>query len=150
MKPTFLNETTFAQINRRLESIRAVKEKAAVREGWIKYMRNAFGLTIAELAKLLSIAPVTLAKTEKREIEGHVTLATLKRIAEAMDCELVYGFVPKKEMKTLIHEKAFEKARKTLGIADLHMKLEDQKVQGDEMERIERLAKKFIEKGDIW
>ena len=54
------------------------------------------------------------------------------------------------EMKTLIHDKAFEKARKILGLADLHMKLENQKVTGDEKERIERLAKTFIEKGDIW
>jgi hypothetical protein len=50
----------------------------------------------------------------------------------------------------MIHDKAFEKAAKALNIADLHMKLEDQKVSGDEKERIERLAKKFIEKGDIW
>lgn len=113
-------------------------------------MRNALGLTLAELAKLVSISPVTLAQAERREIEGKVSLSTLRKIAEAMECELIYSFVPKKDMKTLIHDKAFEKAAKTLGIADLHMKLENQKVEGDELERIERLAKKFIEKGDIW
>jgi hypothetical protein len=67
-----------------------------------------------------------------------------------MDCELVYAFIPKKDLKALIHDKAFEKAKKTLNIADFHMKLENQKVSGDEKERIERLAKKFLEKGDIW
>jgi predicted DNA-binding mobile mystery protein A len=150
MKPLFLNDTTFAQINRRLESLRAVKETASVRDGWIHYMRTALGLTLSELGKLVSLSTATVAQAERREVDGQVNLSTLKKMAEAMDCDLVYAFVPKKEMKTLIHDKAFAKARKILGLADLHMKLENQKVTGDEKERIERLAKTFIEKGDIW
>jgi predicted DNA-binding mobile mystery protein A len=150
MKSLFLNETIFSQINRRIESLRTVKDKASVREGWIKYMRQALGLTLSELAKLTSLSTATVAQAERREMEGQVSLSTLKKMAEAMDCELVYAFVPKKDLRTMIHDKAFEKAAKALNIADLHMKLEDQKVSGDEKERIERLAKKFIEKGDIW
>lgn len=150
MKPLFLNETIFSQINRRLEGLRSMKDKASVREGWIKYMRQALGLTLSELGKLSSLSTATVAQAERREINGQVSLSTLKKMAEAMDCELVYGFVPKKDLKTMIHDKAVEKARKALNIADLHMKLEDQKVDGDEHERIERLARKLIEKGDIW
>ena len=150
MKPLFLNETAFSQINRRIESIRSLQDKTSVREGWIKYMRTALGLTLSELAKLASLSTATVAQAERRECDGQVTLSTLKKMAESMDCELVYAFVPKKDLKTMIHDKAFEKARKALNLADLHMKLEDQKVDGDENERIERLAKKFIDKGDIW
>jgi len=150
MRPLFLNETAFGQINRRIQGLRSIKEKATVREGWIKYMRSALGLTLEELAKLLSITKAGVAQAERREVNGEVSISTLKKMAEAMECDFVYAFVPKKELKTLIHDKAFEKATKTLGIADLHMKLENQKVEGDELERIERLAKKFIEKGDIW
>lgn len=150
MKALFLNDTALSQINRRLEALRGLREKAKVREGWIKFMRVALGLTLSDLAKLTSLSTATVAQAERREVEGQVTLSTLNKMAEAMECELVYAFIPKKDLPTLIHDKAFEKARKTLGIADLHMKLEDQKVEGDEIERIERLAKKFIEKGDIW
>jgi predicted DNA-binding mobile mystery protein A len=150
MKPLFLNETAFSQINRRIESIRLLRDKTTVREGWIKYIRTALGLTLSELAKLTSLSTASVAQAERRECEGQVTLSTLKKMAEAMDCELVYAFVPKKDLKTMIHDKAFEKARKVLNLADLHMKLENQKVDGDENERIERLAKKLIEKGDIW
>lgn len=150
MKALFLNDTALAQINRRIEALRAVKDKAKVREGWIKYMRVALGLTLSDLAKLASLSTGSVAQAERREVDGQVTLSTLNKMAEAMECELVYAFIPKKDLPTLIHDKAFEKARKTLGLADLHMKLEDQKVDGDEVERIERLAKKFIEKGDIW
>ncbi len=150
MKANFKNELSLSQIERRLDSLRAVKDKAQVKDGWIKFMRNALGLTLNDLSKLVSLSRIRIIQAERREIEGKVTIATLKKMAEAMDCDLVYAFVPKKDIKTTIYDKAFEKARKTLGLADLHMKLEDQKVEGDEKERIERLAKKFIEKGDIW
>lgn len=150
MRPLFLNETAFGQINRRLEGLRSLKEKAFVREGWIKYMRTALGLTLEELAGLLSLSKASVAQAERREVDGEVSITTLKKMAEAMDCELVYAFVPRKDLKTFIHDKASEKARKSLKTAGQHMKLENQKVEGDEKERIERLAKKFIEKGEIW
>ncbi len=150
MKPLYLNETAFKQITRRLEALRGMKEKTLVREGWIKYMRQAWGLTLSELAKLTSLTTATVAQAEKRETEGNVTLSTLHKMAHAMECELVYAFVPKNEMKTMIHDKALDKARKALSLADLHMQLEDQKVEGNTQERIELLAKKFLEKGDIW
>lgn len=150
MKALYLNETALNQVNRRLEALRDVKDKALVRNGWINYMRTALGLTLSELGSLVSLSTASVAQAERREADGQVSLSTLKKMAEAMDCELIYAFVPKKDIKTMVHDQAFEKARKTLGIADLHMKLEDQKVEGNEEERIERLAKKFIEKGDIW
>ena len=49
-----------------------------------------------------------------------------------------------------IKKKAHEKAREILNRADTHMALEDQKVRGDLNQRIERLAKKLLEKGDVW
>lgn len=153
MKPSFLNDTVFLQINRRLESIRAVKEKITVRDGWIKYMRTALGLTLNELDALASLSLGSVAQAERREVDGRVSLSTLKKMADAMNCDLVYAFVPRTDLKTMIHDQAYKKASQALGQADLHMKLENQKVDDDEKERharIERLAKKFIDQGDIW
>jgi predicted DNA-binding mobile mystery protein A len=150
MNRPFLNETTLTQIDRRLESLRQTKDKATVRGGWIKFMRQALGLTLQDLAALLSLTPANIAQAQRREVEGKVSLSTLKKMAEAMDCDLVYSFVPKKDIRTFINDKAMKKARKILTNAHLHMKLEDQKVEGNEEERVARLARKFIEKGDIW
>jgi predicted DNA-binding mobile mystery protein A len=150
MKNTFLDETSLTQIDRRIEALRSVKEKANVRGGWIKYMRQALGLTLQELATLVSLPASNISQAEKREVEGKISLELLRKLANAMDCDVVYSFVPKKDIRTFINDKAMEKARATLLNADLHMKLEDQKVTGPEDERIARLAKKFIEKGDIW
>src|ERR1043165_2248799 len=145
MKTLLSNQTALSQISRRIESIRTIKDKTLVRQGWIKYMRSALGLTLSELAKLTSQSTASVAQAERREVDGQVSLTTLKKMAEAMDCDLIYAFVPKKDLKTMIHDLALIKARMTLNIAELHMKLENQKVEGNKEERIERLAKKFIE-----
>jgi predicted DNA-binding mobile mystery protein A len=149
MKSHF-DEVTLTQISRRVEELRKSKDIAHVRGGWISYMRSALGMTLSDLSRRVGLSLPTVAQAEKREAEGKVTLSTLKKLAEAMECDLVYSFVPKKELKTFIHEKAYEKATKSLIDADLHMKLENQKVDGAMEERINRLAKKLIEKGDIW
>ena len=150
MKTHFTNELTLTQIDRRFEALRSMKDKSQVREGWIKFMRNALGMTINDLAKLLSLSRIRVAQAERGEAEGKITIATLKKMAEAMDCEFIYSFVPKKDIRTAIHDKAVAKATEILSTAELHMKLEDQAVSGNKKERIERLAKKLIETGDIW
>jgi predicted DNA-binding mobile mystery protein A len=150
MKSSYTNELSLSQFERRFESLRLLKDKAAVREGWIKFMRQALGLTLNDLAKLVSLSRISIVKAEQREIEGKVTLSTLKKMAEAMDCDFIYSFVPKKDLKSIIHDQAILKATEILKSADHHMKLESQGVEGDKQERIERLARSLIEKGDIW
>jgi predicted DNA-binding mobile mystery protein A len=144
------NDLSFVQINRRLEELRINKDKSNIRGGWINYMRTALGMSLETLARLSNSSTSAIHQAEQREIEGKVTISTLKKYAEAMDCELVYFFAPKDNLETLIKNKAYEKARRSLLSADLHMKLEDQKVEGDMQKQIERLAQKLIEDGEIW
>ena len=150
MKHSPFNETSLSQISRRLEALRSTQETSSVRGGWIKYMRLAVGMTMQDLAKALGLPTANIAQAERREAEGKVTVATLKKFAAAMECEFVYSFVPKKDLHSFIHDQALEKARLTLKQANHHMGLEGQKVSGNEDERALRLAHRFIEKGDIW
>lgn len=43
---------------------------------------------------------------EKHEAEGKIILATLSKLAEAMDCELVYAFVPEKKVEDILWDTA--------------------------------------------
>ncbi len=113
-------------------------------------MRNALSMTQKNLAKLLNSNIATVSQTEKRETTGKVTLDTLRKIANAMECELIYAFVPKKEIKSILRQKALEKAEIIVRQADTHMTLEDQKVENSLRKRVERLADKLIAKGDVW
>jgi predicted DNA-binding mobile mystery protein A len=145
-----LSDLAMAQIERRLTSIREVKAKTIVPNGWIKFIRKAMGLSSTDLAKLSNLSPRTVTQAERREVDGKVTLSTLKKMAEAMECDLVYSLVPKKSVKDTIKNKAREKAIKRLEEAGLHMKIEGQEAENNIQDQIEALAQKFIDNGDVW
>ncbi len=134
---------------RRVELLKSLPHMK-VRPGWIKYTRSVLGMTLKELASLAGLSLPTVAQVEKREAEGKVTIDTLKKLAEAMECEFVYAFVSKDDIPNLLHKKAIEKAQRTILKADTHMSLEDQKVNEDLKFRIENLAEKLLTKGKIW
>ena len=76
---------------------------------------------------------------ERREIEGSITLKTLRDVANGMDMEFVYGFVPKDgSLDALIDRKANELATKIVMRTSNTMKLED---QGNSKTRIQQAIK---------
>ena len=148
MKP--LNKLALTQVERRLKTIRTAFTETRVRPGWIKYMRQALGMTLQKLAERSQISKATVAQAERREAQGKITIETLKKMANAMECEFVYAFIPKNTIQSLLKEKAMEKAKRILLKADTHMTLEDQQVQQEMKARIESLANTLIEEGDVW
>lgn len=135
---------------KRRDNLLDVISDMKVHPGWIKYMRSILGLTLKELGKRAGLSTPGIANAERRENEGKITLKNLKKIANAMECELVYAFVPKDDIPDLLKKKAIEKAKKSILKADIHMSLEDQKVKEKLDSRIERLAEKLIETGKVW
>lgn len=148
MKP--LDRLAKNQINRRLKALRMHSQDTKVQPGWVKYMRRALGITLKQLAKQTGVSISTIAHIERSEAAGTASLNTLKKIAAAMECELVYAFVLKDDLETALKKAARKKARQILAIADTHMTLEDQRVEQSRQERIERLADELIQKGNIW
>lgn len=63
--------------------------------GWLAAVRNALGLTRASVAAKLKVTPSAVQEYEKAEKADAITLATLRRVAAAMDCELVVALVPR-------------------------------------------------------
>lgn len=145
-----IDNLALSQVERRLKPIRLAFKSAKIRPGWINYMRLAFGMTLQKLAERCKVSKATVAQAERGEAMGKVTINTLKKMAEAMECEFVYAFVPKKNIKDILREKALEKAKRILLNADTHMTLEDQRVEQDLKTRIESLAETLIAKGDVW
>jgi hypothetical protein len=45
-------------------------------------------------------------RLKQAEINGGVTIATLARAAQALDCTLVYALVPREPLDTLLQERA--------------------------------------------
>lgn len=63
--------------------------------GWLRAVREAIGLTQAEVAGRASVKRQSYAQFEAAEEKESISLASLRRSAEAMDCELVYFVVPR-------------------------------------------------------
>jgi predicted DNA-binding mobile mystery protein A len=96
--------------------------------GWIKAVREALGITTAQLAIRMRIKQPSIIDLERSELKGSIELATLRRAAEALDCTLIYALVPNKPLETTVRDRAREFAQRRLEPVRHSMLLEDQTV----------------------
>jgi predicted DNA-binding mobile mystery protein A len=117
------------QIDRRFEDIRPLMNQLArPQRGWIKAIREGLGMTSAQLATRMGIRQPSVAELEKSEAEKRITLASLERVAEALDCRLVYMLVPNQPLSERLTKRANEMAEEQLAAVNQTMKLEKQSV----------------------
>ena len=110
--------------------------------GWIKAIREALGMSSAQLAKRLGVKQPTVAAIEQSELKGTIQLATLRRAAAALNCTLVYALVPNESLDTIVQDQAHKIARRRLQSVEHSMLLEDQAVPAKDFEaRAEALAR---------
>ena len=82
--------------------------------GWIKAMREAFGMTTAQLAERIGVSQPRVTFIEKAEADDSITLRTLRQMAEGMGCKLVYALVPEKPLEDMLYARAMEVAHEAL------------------------------------
>jgi predicted DNA-binding mobile mystery protein A len=85
-------------------------------------------MTTAQLAIRMRIKQPSIVALERSETKGSIELATLRRVADALDCTLIYALVPNKSLETTLRERAVEFTRQRLEPVEHSMLLEDQKV----------------------
>ncbi len=95
-------------------------------KGWIRAIRDGLGMTARQLAGRLGIAQQSVARIERDERTGSVTIKTMQRIAEGLDCTFVYGFVPNSSLEETIRDQAKLIALNRLTQASQTMLLENQ------------------------
>lgn len=96
--------------------------------GWVRTMRELYGMSTFSLAKRIGIVQSLVSKVESRETEDRVTLATLRKFAHALNCDLVYVFVPREDPEQFLTRNAKKKAKKMVKALQNTMALEDQAV----------------------
>src|SRR6202167_535183 len=123
-----------SQLDARFQELGPAKRYATPVRGWIKAVRGALGMSTAQLAERLKIKQPSLVELEKSEAKGSIELATLRRVAEALDCTLVYALVPNKPLETMVRDRARTFLRKRRAHVEHSMLLEDQKVTSEDAE----------------
>lgn len=136
------------QIDELIQSIVTGKQKAPTSVAWIQSARLALGMSLRQLAERVGVSVSALTNFEKREQADSVSLATLKKAANAMDMELVYYFKPKDgSIKNAVEKQARKKAQEILNQSNQTMKLEDQETNSSSQElELERLTKDIMSK----
>lgn len=98
-----------------------------------------------QLAARLNVSPPRITVLEKAEIDETVTLASLRRAAEALDCAFVYSFVPKSSFEDTLQTRSRRIASEIIGKVDHTMRLEAQNLgQGALSDEIESLAAQIL------
>ena len=94
-------------LERSLQPFRGVKVERPER-GWARSIREVIGMTRAQLAARLNVSISAISTLERSEEKGVITIGSLHRLAEGLECELVYALVPKKgrTLDEIVRERA--------------------------------------------
>jgi len=97
-------------------------------------------MSFRQLGNRLRISAQSVKEIEEREASGKITLNSLRDAANAMDMNLVYGFVSKHDsLEQMIEKRAKEIATEIVMRTNATMTLEDQQ---NSKERIEQAIEK--------
>jgi predicted DNA-binding mobile mystery protein A len=118
------------QVDALLASWKAAQLCTRPRSGWIRTIREAVGMSGAAFARRLGMSQAGVAKLEAAEASDTITLASLRKLAAALDCELQYALVPRTSLKQQVQARAQAVANERLSQVSHSMALEDQAVQG--------------------
>jgi predicted DNA-binding mobile mystery protein A len=127
MRRSRLAARSRAHLDRRFNELGPATRFAAPVRGWIKAIREGLGMSTAQLAKRLRIKQPSVVALEQSESKGTIEMATLRRVAAALDCTLVYALVPNKPLEATIRDRARRFARRRLEPVEHSMLLENQK-----------------------
>lgn len=141
------------QYRSKINQLIDIKRISRPKEGWIRTLRKALGMSSPQLAERLEVSKSQASQIERMEIEDRITLKQLRRVADALDCDLVYALVPRQSVENMIRDRARLKAEKLVRKTDVQMKLEAQQLSKEKLEEqlkfeTERLVREMPR--DLW
>jgi predicted DNA-binding mobile mystery protein A len=134
MKKARLAAESRSHLDERFQELGPVTRYASPVRGWIKAIRGALGMSTAQLAKRLRVKQPSVVALEQSEAKGTIELETLRRVAEALGCTLVYALIPNQPLEVMVRDRALAFARRRMEPVEHSMLLEDQKVTAKDAE----------------
>lgn len=113
-------------LDERLLPLRALTRALTPRNGWIREIRLALGMSGRQLAARMGIAASGVTLLEAREQRGAATLDTLRKCADALGCDVVYAFVPRASLQRQLDEQITRYATTLVSRVSESMALENQ------------------------
>jgi len=142
-----------AQYINKIQQLDRLKGLLRPKEGWIRTLRKALGMSGPQLAVRLGVSKSQTSQMERMEMEDRITIKQLRRVADVLDCDLVYALVPRKEVNEAVYEQAWQKAEQLVRKVDVQMKLEAQQLSSEKLqEQIRMEAERLVREmpRDLW
>lgn len=141
------------QMDVSLGSWKSAQLCARPKSGWVRAVRETLGMSAAAFARRLGMSHAGVRKLEAAEASDAITLATLRKLAQALDCELQYALVPRTSLSQQLQERAQAVARAHLLPIAHSMALEDQAVTGPSNKlQLDRAVQELLEgsRREMW
>lgn len=141
------------QYRSKIDQVIDLKNITRPKEGWIRTLRKALGMSSPQLAKHLDLSKSQASQMERMELEDRITLKQLRRVADSLSCSLVYALVPKESVEDILYERARIKAQKLVSKTDVQMRLEAQQLTKSRLDTlIELEAQRLMREmpRDLW
>ena len=148
-----LNQLRLEQVQSTLSEYTDWVKRQRPSRGWLKLIREALGRTERQQAQRLGISGATLHKSEQSEAEDRIWLGQLRKLADGLDCELVYALVPRRPLTDVVQERARAIAMEEVGNVAHTMGLEDQRPGSDRLRKqVERRTEELLRGrwSDLW
>jgi predicted DNA-binding mobile mystery protein A len=136
-------------LDRRLREI-SVNAMTPPPHGWARAIREALGMTTRQMARRVGVSAVSISSLERSERAGTVQLDTLRRAADALNCDLVYALVPRDSLEETVVRQARSIAEHEVLRVDRTMRLEDQADNRDHTAKVEQFTKRLVASGRVW
>jgi len=141
------------QLQMKLDGFQPLADTSVPPKGWIRAVRDALGMSGRQLGERMGVSKQRASFIEKQEIDGTLTLKTMRRAAESLDCVFVYGLVPRKSLERTVRRRARRLARERLARASHTMSLEDQALgRGENREMLSDMTQEIVDRlpSDLW
>jgi predicted DNA-binding mobile mystery protein A len=119
--------------------------------GWVRAVRDALNMSTSQLANRMGVTRSAIAQLERSEVKASVRLETLRRAADALDCDLVYALVPRVGLQESVRRQSKLHATKVIARVDRTMQLEGQGLTPLQLrQRLDHYAAAVLESNALW
>lgn len=133
-----LQDLRIRQLDETLSPFQRLGQSPPPDQGWAKTIREALGMSLRQLGERAGLSKTSVSSAETHEARGSVQLNTLARLAEGMDCVLVYALVPRGSLEQTLEDQASRLAESLVDRVSESMSLEAQSVAEAERKRQKR------------
>lgn len=130
------------QLDKKLKPFIPLKNTNPPEHGWINTIRTSLNMSLEQLGNKLGITRQGAKGIERNEQSGSISISSIKEVADALDMQFVYGFIPKDgSVENLVERKSYELAKKIVLRTNQNMTLEDQAIEAEQLRKsIDELA----------